>query len=161
MWAHPCCTHILLGPEQVPQDKEHEGCRDEFMRRLGRCLPVNYGCWTVVFIWCNYLTILFRTPLYIKDMTFISVAWVIICVRLDPSTHLIRARVCPLNYGVTNALPSSRLMLLMIHTHVRLWFIIVGFIIMHDKIILFNCIWSDHPRQQCNHKDYMALVLAN
>jgi hypothetical protein len=43
MWAHPCCTHIPLGQEQVLQDKEHEGCRDEFVRGLGRRLPVNYG----------------------------------------------------------------------------------------------------------------------
>jgi hypothetical protein len=32
------------GQEQVPQDMEHEGCRDEFVRGLGRRLPVNYGC---------------------------------------------------------------------------------------------------------------------
>jgi hypothetical protein len=32
------------GQGQVPQDKEHEGCSDEFMRGLGRHLPVNYGC---------------------------------------------------------------------------------------------------------------------
>jgi hypothetical protein len=33
-----------LGQEQVPQDKEHEGCHDVFMRGLGHRLPVNYGC---------------------------------------------------------------------------------------------------------------------
>jgi hypothetical protein len=38
------------GQGQVPQDKDHEGCRDELMRGLGRRLPVNYGCWIVVFI---------------------------------------------------------------------------------------------------------------
>jgi hypothetical protein len=32
------------GPEHVPQDEEHEGCCDEFVRGLGRRLPVNYGC---------------------------------------------------------------------------------------------------------------------
>jgi hypothetical protein len=32
------------GQGQVPQDKEHEGWRDEFVRGLGRRLPVNYGC---------------------------------------------------------------------------------------------------------------------
>jgi hypothetical protein len=52
-------------------------------------------------------------------------------------------------------------MILMIHDHVPLCFIIIGFIIMHDKTILLIGTWSDHPRQQCNHKDYMALVLAN
>jgi hypothetical protein len=30
--------------EHVLQDKEHEGCYDEFMRGLGRRLPVNSGC---------------------------------------------------------------------------------------------------------------------
>jgi hypothetical protein len=49
-------------------------------------LPVNYGCWIIVFVWCNYLSISYRTPLYINDVTFIYVPWVIICVRLDPST---------------------------------------------------------------------------
>jgi hypothetical protein len=44
MWAHPCCTHIPLGQEQVSQDEEHEGCRDEFVRGLGRRLRVNFGC---------------------------------------------------------------------------------------------------------------------
>jgi hypothetical protein len=33
-----------LGQEQVPQDEEHEGGHEEFMRGLGRRLPVNYGC---------------------------------------------------------------------------------------------------------------------
>jgi hypothetical protein len=50
MWAHPYCTHIPLGQEHVLQDKEHEGCRDEFMRGLGRRFLVNYGCWIVVFM---------------------------------------------------------------------------------------------------------------
>jgi hypothetical protein len=31
----------------------------------------------------------------------------------------------------------------------------------HDKIILFNWNMENYPRQQCNHKDYMALVLAD
>jgi hypothetical protein len=33
----------LPGQEQVLQEKEHEGCHDEFVRGLGRRLPVNYG----------------------------------------------------------------------------------------------------------------------
>jgi hypothetical protein len=101
MWAHPFYTHIPPDQEQVPQDEEHEDCRDEFVRGLRRRLPINFGCRIVVFVWCSYLTILYRTPLYIKDVTLVSVPWVIICVRLDPSTHLIRARVWPLNLGVT------------------------------------------------------------
>jgi hypothetical protein len=99
IWAHPCCTHILPCQGQVLQDEEHEGCRDEFVRGLGRRLPVSYGCWIVVFVWCNYLIILHRTPLYIKDVTFVSIPWVIICVRLDPSTHFIRAWVWPSKSG--------------------------------------------------------------
>jgi hypothetical protein len=41
MWAHPCCTHILPGQEQVPQEETHKGCCDEFVSGLGRRLPVN------------------------------------------------------------------------------------------------------------------------
>jgi hypothetical protein len=67
VWAHPCCTRIPLGQEQVPHD--------EFVRGLDRRLLVNYGCWVVVFVWCKYLTILYRTPLYIKDVTFVFVPW--------------------------------------------------------------------------------------
>jgi hypothetical protein len=102
MWySHP--------PSQghVPQDMEHEGCCDEFMRGLGHRLLDNYGCWIVVFLWYNYLTNLYITPLYSKDVSFISVPWVIICVRLDTSTHLIRARVCPLNPGVTEVVSEE------------------------------------------------------
>jgi hypothetical protein len=44
MWAHPCCTHILPGQEQIAQDEEHKWCRDEFVRGLGRRLPDNYDC---------------------------------------------------------------------------------------------------------------------
>jgi hypothetical protein len=86
MWAHPYCACIPLGQEQVPQYEAHKGCCDEFVSGLVRCLPVNYGCWIVVFVWCNYLIILYRTLLYINDVTFVYVPWVIICVRLDPNT---------------------------------------------------------------------------
>jgi hypothetical protein len=40
--------------------------------------------------------------------------------------------------SLASALPSFRLKIFIIHDHVPLWFIIVGFIIMHDKITLFN-----------------------
>jgi hypothetical protein len=63
-----------------------EWCCVEFVSGLGHRLPFNFSCWIVVFVWCNYLTILYRTPLYIKYVTFISVPCVIICVRLGPST---------------------------------------------------------------------------
>jgi hypothetical protein len=45
-----------------------------------------WGCWIIAFVWCNYLTILHKTPLYINVVIFVSVPWVIICVRLDPNT---------------------------------------------------------------------------
>jgi hypothetical protein len=35
---------LTLGQEQIPQDKEHEGCRNEFVRGLGHHLSFNYGC---------------------------------------------------------------------------------------------------------------------
>jgi hypothetical protein len=38
------------GQGQVPQDKEHDGCHDEFVRDLGCRLPVNYVCWIIVFV---------------------------------------------------------------------------------------------------------------
>jgi hypothetical protein len=38
MYSHP------PGQAHVPQDKKHEGCRDESVKGLGRRLPVNYGC---------------------------------------------------------------------------------------------------------------------
>jgi hypothetical protein len=79
MWAHPSCTHILLGQEHVPKDEAHKGCCDEFVSDLGRRLLVNYDYGIFVFVWCNYLIILYRTPLYIKDVTFVSVPWVIMC----------------------------------------------------------------------------------
>jgi hypothetical protein len=31
-----------IGQEQVPQDEAHGGCCDEFVRDLGRRLPVNF-----------------------------------------------------------------------------------------------------------------------
>jgi hypothetical protein len=46
-------TLVVLTPpgqEQVPHDEVHEGCYDEIMRGLGRRLPVNFGCWIIVFV---------------------------------------------------------------------------------------------------------------
>jgi hypothetical protein len=37
-------------------------------------------------------------------VTFVSIPWAIICVKFDPSWHLIRAWVCPLNPGVPRIL---------------------------------------------------------
>jgi hypothetical protein len=87
IWAHPCCTHILPGQEQVPQEEAHEGRCDEFVSGLGRRLPVNFmvaesssAYDVIIYLFCTELL------LYSKDVIFISVPWVIICVRLGPST---------------------------------------------------------------------------
>jgi hypothetical protein len=36
-------SHTPTGQEHVPQDEAHGGCCDEFVRGLGRRLPVNFG----------------------------------------------------------------------------------------------------------------------
>jgi hypothetical protein len=36
-------SHSLTGQGQVPQDEAHGGCCDDFVRGLGRRLPVNFG----------------------------------------------------------------------------------------------------------------------
>jgi hypothetical protein len=98
-WAMNVCEltlAVLTSPQVKDRYHKMKSMKDvamRFVRGLGRRLPVNYGCWIVVFVWCIYLTILYRTPLYSKDVTFISLSWVIICVRLDSSTHVSRARV--------------------------------------------------------------------
>jgi hypothetical protein len=44
LYSHP------PNQEQVPLDEAQEGCCDEFVSGLCRRLPVNYGCWIVVFV---------------------------------------------------------------------------------------------------------------
>jgi hypothetical protein len=41
---------FLLGQGHVPRDEAYEGCCDEFVSGLDRRIPVNYGCWIVVFV---------------------------------------------------------------------------------------------------------------
>jgi hypothetical protein len=36
-------SHTPTGQEQVPQDEAHGGCYGEFVKDLGRRLPVNFG----------------------------------------------------------------------------------------------------------------------
>jgi hypothetical protein len=76
---------VLTPPGQghVPQDEELEGCRDEFLRGLGHLLLVNYGCGGSLSSY-DVINYLFCTEplLYSKDVTFVSVPCVIICVRL-------------------------------------------------------------------------------
>jgi hypothetical protein len=62
------------GQEQVPQDEEHEECRDEFVRGLGRRLLVNYDCRGSLSS-CDAIIKLFCTELllYSKNMTFVYV----------------------------------------------------------------------------------------
>jgi hypothetical protein len=38
------------GQGQVPQDKEHEGSCNEYVRGPDRRLQVNFGCWIIIFI---------------------------------------------------------------------------------------------------------------
>jgi hypothetical protein len=57
--SHPPHT----GQEQVPQDEAHGGCCDEFVSGLGRRLPVNFGLLDRCLLICNYLFILYRTPI--------------------------------------------------------------------------------------------------
>jgi hypothetical protein len=109
MWAHPCCTHIppmsrigttRKGAWRMPQ-WVHERPRPLspsqlwlLDRRLRMMQLFSY------FVHNSYYLS--------KDVTFVSVPWVIICVRLYPSTHFIHARVCPLNPVVTVANAKSK-----------------------------------------------------
>jgi hypothetical protein len=67
LYSHP------LRQEQVPLDEAHEGCCDEFVSGLGHCLPVKFELLDRCLHMINYLTILYRTPLYANDVTFISI----------------------------------------------------------------------------------------
>jgi hypothetical protein len=64
-------SHPPIGQEQVPQDEAHGGCCDEFVRGLGRRLPVNFGVAgplspynVIIYLFCIELR------LYSKDVTF-------------------------------------------------------------------------------------------
>jgi hypothetical protein len=65
----------------------HGGCCDEFVRGLGRRLPVNFGLLDRLSPY-DVITYLFFTELllYSKDVTFVSVPLFIIYVRLGLST---------------------------------------------------------------------------
>jgi hypothetical protein len=68
LYSHP------PGQEQVPQDEEHEGCHDKFVRCLGRRLPVNYGCRGLLSAYDVIILLFFiELLLYSKDVTFVSV----------------------------------------------------------------------------------------
>jgi hypothetical protein len=103
MWAHSYCLTPPTGQEQVPQDEAQGGCCGDFVRGLGRRLPVNFELLDRFLIWCNYLIIFVQTPvIYSKDVTFDPVPLCIICVWLGPSTpgDYVRARVLvPLKPG--------------------------------------------------------------
>jgi hypothetical protein len=60
---------VLTSPGQghVSQDKDHEGCRDKFVRGLGRRLLVNYGCGgslssydVIIQLFCTELLLYYR-----------------------------------------------------------------------------------------------------
>jgi hypothetical protein len=52
-------SHPPTGQEQVPQDEAHEGCCDEFVRGLGRRLPVNFGlldcCLHIMYLFISFV----------------------------------------------------------------------------------------------------------
>jgi hypothetical protein len=80
-------SHTPTGQEQVPQDEARGGWCDEFVRGLGRRLPINFGVArssspydVIIYLFCTELL------LYSKDVTFIYVPLFIICVRLGSST---------------------------------------------------------------------------
>jgi hypothetical protein len=62
-------SHPPTGQEQVPQDEAHGGCCDEFVRGLGRRLPVNFGLLDRCLLICNYLFCI-ELLLYSKVETF-------------------------------------------------------------------------------------------
>jgi hypothetical protein len=64
-------SHPPTGQEQVPKDEALGGCYDEFVRSLGRRLPVNFGVAGPLSPY-NVITYLFRIELllYSKDVTF-------------------------------------------------------------------------------------------
>jgi hypothetical protein len=62
-------SHPPTGQEQVPQDEAHGGCCDEFVRGLGRHLPVNFGLLDRCLLICNYLFCI-ELLLYSKVETF-------------------------------------------------------------------------------------------
>jgi hypothetical protein len=84
--------HII--PHNMLSDERMNDVAMMFVRGLGRRLPVNYGCWIVVFIWYNYLIILYTIPIYIKDLTFVYLPWVIIqLVKFTPGFGAPKTRV--------------------------------------------------------------------
>ena len=62
-------SHPPTGQGQVPQDEALGGCCDEFVRGLGRRLPVNFGLLDRCLLICNYLFCI-ELLLYSKDVTF-------------------------------------------------------------------------------------------
>jgi hypothetical protein len=62
-------SHPPTGQEQVPQDEAQGGCCDEFVRDLGRRLPVNFGLLDRCLLICNYLFCI-ELLLYSKVVTF-------------------------------------------------------------------------------------------
>jgi hypothetical protein len=66
-------SHTPIGQEQVPRDKAHGGCCDDFVRGLGRRLPFNFELLdrspydVIIYLFCTELL------LYNKYVTFVYV----------------------------------------------------------------------------------------
>jgi hypothetical protein len=105
MWAHSCC---LTPPHRSRTGTAGWGAWRMLWYVRERSRPSSPSqLWVAgslssydvfIYLFCTKLL------LYSKDVTFVSVPWVIICVRLGPSTldDYVRARVLvPQNPGVT------------------------------------------------------------
>jgi hypothetical protein len=99
-------SHTPTGQEQIPHDEAHGRCCDEFVRGLGRRLPINsrlldrccHMMYLFIYLFCTELL------LYSKYVTFVSEPRFIICVRLGPITpgdYFVPGSWCPRNLGVT------------------------------------------------------------
>lgn len=95
----PMTHKLFVSIHRRMASKQYEECCDEFVICLDRRISVNYGC-------CRYLTILYRTLLYNKDLTFVYVPWVIIYVRLDPRSRLILCPILAFKSGYDKSTPN-------------------------------------------------------
>jgi hypothetical protein len=81
MWAHPCC---LTPPQVKNRYRRMKRMKDAMMCSWEVYAVVSQstsGYWIVASLWCNYLFILYITPIIVKMWHSFSIPWFIICVR--------------------------------------------------------------------------------
>jgi hypothetical protein len=90
MWAHPCC----LTPHRSRTGTTEWGAWRMLWWVHERYRPSSPSQLWVAGSLSSYDVIIW-TLLYINDVTFVSIPWVLICARLGPSTpgHYVHARV--------------------------------------------------------------------